>query len=262
MNYKAVLVVSYLMVVSCASDEVVPPQIPEEGFEDEAIEEVEATVNEIMMGSYLSALYQGQTCSQDSDCGGSLYMVCKEQMCSHKTIFPLTGIEVLGTVVLTVFMALAVMSGIGGGGIIVPLLMVFYKLSTKGAIAVSGFTILTGSICRYAMTLKQRHPDKDATCVDYGLTNIMLPTVLVGSITGVFFNIVLPDIILQSCLTLLLAYLSIQSGCKARSIYRKETQRIKQQDIISIDRSDHTKMNSEPDLRPSSLPSENRIDVQ
>jgi len=40
-------------------------------------------------------------------------------------------IEIIGTVVLTFLMALAVMAGIGGGGIIVPLLMAFYNLNTK-----------------------------------------------------------------------------------------------------------------------------------
>lgn len=101
----------------------------------------------------------------------------------------------MGTVVLTILMALAVMSGIGGGGIIVPLLMIFYNLDTKEAVAVSGFTILTGSITRYCMTFNERHPNKDATCIDYGITNVMLPTVLVGSITGVFFNLALPAVV-------------------------------------------------------------------
>jgi uncharacterized membrane protein YfcA len=120
-------------------------------------------------------------------------------------------------------MALAVMSGIGGGGIIVPLLMVFYKLSTKEAIAISGFTILTGSITRYMITLGDRHPDKDATCIEYGLANVMLPTVLVGSISGVLFNMLLPSLVLQILLTVLLLFLSIQSGFKAKAIYMKET---------------------------------------
>jgi uncharacterized membrane protein YfcA len=119
-------------------------------------------------------------------------------------------------------MALAVMSGIGGGGIIVPLLMVFYKLSTKEAVAVSGFTILVGSVSRFAFTYKERHPDKDATCIEYGITNVMLPVVLVGSIAGVFFNIIFPDVIVQISLTLLLGFLSIQSVFKALAIYKKE----------------------------------------
>jgi len=114
----------------------------------------------------------------------------------HKNVFPLLLKEKIGTAVLTILMALAVMSGIGGGGIIVPLLMAFYDLHTKQAIAVSGFTILTGSIVRYFITLNERHPDKDATCVEYGLSNVMLPTILIGSLTGVFFNMMLPSIIL------------------------------------------------------------------
>lgn len=97
---------------------------------------------------------------------------------------------------LTILMALAVMSGIGGGGIIVPLLMAFYDMSTKEAVAVSGFTILSGSICRYFTTYKNRHPEKDATTIEYSLTNVMLPTVLLGSIVGVFLNTILPALVL------------------------------------------------------------------
>ena len=54
-----------------------------------------------------------------------------DHVCIHKGVFPLQGIEIGGTVVLTILMALAVMSGMGGGGIIVPLLMAFYQLETK-----------------------------------------------------------------------------------------------------------------------------------
>jgi len=141
--------------------------------------------------------FRGKSCTIDAQCGTSGFLVCGESLiCIHKNIIPMKPLEITGTIVLTVLMALAVMSGIGGGGIIVPLLMVFYELSTKEAIATSGFTILTGSLCRYMITMNTRHPDKDATCIDYGLSNIMLPTVLVGSVCGVFFNIIFPALVL------------------------------------------------------------------
>ena len=120
-------------------------------------------------------------------------------------------------------MALAVISGIGGGGIIVSLLMVFYKLSTKEAIAVSGFSILTGSCMRFWLTIDKRHPEKDAPVIDYGLTNIMLPSVLLGSVLGVFLNLMFPALLLQILLTVVLTGLAIQSGFKAVDIYNKET---------------------------------------
>jgi uncharacterized membrane protein YfcA len=52
----------------------------------------------------------------------------------------------------------------------------------------------------------------------------MLPVVLVGSIAGVFFNIIFPDVMVQISLTLLLGFLSIQSVFKALAIYKKENQ--------------------------------------
>jgi uncharacterized membrane protein YfcA len=127
--------------------------------------------------------------------------------------------EIYGTVILTVMMVLAVVSGIGGGGIVVPLLMIFYEQDTKVAVAVSGFTILLGSLCRYATTINGRHPDKDATCIDYSVTNLMLPTVLVGSITGVFINMSFPTLILQILLSILLFCLSLMAGFKAKKIF-------------------------------------------
>ena len=162
------------------------------------------------------------------DCGNHPYLKCnaitedgkKLKRCEHKDLFPLFPIEIGGTVVLMILMALATMSGIGGGGIIVPLLMIFYNLNTKEAVAVSGFTILTGSITRFLSTWSEEHPTKKgAVVVDYSTTNVMLPTVLIGSIFGVFFNIALPSIVTTICLTVLLSFLSIQSICKFREIF-------------------------------------------
>lgn len=97
----------------------------------------------------------------------------------------------------------------------------------KQAIAVSGFTILTGSIARYFSTINNRHPEKDSTTIEYGLSNVMLPAVLVGSNLGVFFNMIMPSIILQILLTHLLLFLSVQGAFKAKEIYDKETQRMR-----------------------------------
>lgn len=157
-------------------------------------------------------------CAEDKTSGTT------QIVCLHKNIFPIQGIEIGGTVVLTILMAMAVMSGIGGGGIIVPLLMIFYSLETKAAVAVSGFTILTGSITRFIITYTDKHPNKDAVCIDYGVTNVMLPTVLVGSIAGVFFNLALPAILVQITLTLLLLFLTVNGARKARQIYNKENE--------------------------------------
>ena len=110
----------------------------------------------------------------------------------HKGLFPILNIEIFGTLLLTVLMSLSVMAGVGGGGIIVSFIMVFSNLEIKDSVAISGFTILVGSLTRFAMTYRERHPNKDAVQIDYTITNVMLPTVLIGSILGILFNIVFP----------------------------------------------------------------------
>ena len=144
-------------------------------------------------------------------------MTCspKTFKCVHKDLYPIKSREVLGTLVLSFLMALAVMSGVGGGGVIVSLLMYFFVLGTKEAIAINYFAIFTGAITRFAMTIDDRHTDKDATSIDYGISNIMLPLVLVGTIIGVYFNIMLPDVMIQSLLALVLAILTAFALCKS-----------------------------------------------
>jgi uncharacterized membrane protein YfcA len=124
-------------------------------------------------------------------------------------------------------MMLCTLAGIGGGGVVVPLLSVFFSFEFKEATAISGFSILTCSIARFLYNFKQMHPEKKAVSIDYGLAIVMLPTVMMGSFIGVIMNAMLPDLILQILLTLLLAFLTFQSSMKAREIFKKENEKIR-----------------------------------
>jgi len=104
--------------------------------------------------------------------------------------------EIIGIVVLSILMMLCTLAGIGGGGVVVPLLSVFFTFEFKEATAISGFSILVCSIARFIYNFKQMHPDKKAVAIDYGLAIVMLPTVMMGSYVGVIMNAMLPDLIL------------------------------------------------------------------
>lgn len=104
--------------------------------------------------------------------------------------------EIIGIVVLSILMMLCTVAGIGGGGVTVPLLSVFFYFEFKEAAALSGFSILICSITRYIYNFKQMHPEKKAVSIDYGLAIVMLPTVMMGSFIGVIMNAFLPDLIL------------------------------------------------------------------
>lgn len=92
---------------------------------------------------------------------------------------------------------------------------------------ISGFTQFVGSVTRYIVMFNQRHPDKDATCIDYGITNIMLPMVLVSANVGVIFNVVFPPIIITILLTLVIAYLTYVAARKSCQLYKKENEAMK-----------------------------------
>jgi uncharacterized membrane protein YfcA len=57
-------------------------------------------------------------------------------------------------------MGLCNVAGIGGGAIDVPLVMLFFKFSTKEAIAISNMIILFGTVARYIYKWGDMNPNK------------------------------------------------------------------------------------------------------
>mmetsp|Transcript_1418 Transcript_1418/g.1928 ORF Transcript_1418/g.1928 Transcript_1418/m.1928 type:complete len:136 (+) Transcript_1418:154-561(+) len=88
-------------------------------------------------------------CAVDTDCPQHPYYICERKACVHKGIFPIYASEFIGILVLTILIALANVGGVGGGGLIIPVIMSLFGFHTKEAIAISGFTIFTGSVARF-----------------------------------------------------------------------------------------------------------------
>ena len=70
-------------------------------------------------------------------------------------------------------------------------------------------TIACGAYIRFFMSLKSKHPSKDATHIDYGIVIVMMPLVLLGTVLGVLVNTVISALTLSIILTALLLFLSI-----------------------------------------------------
>ena len=114
-------------------------------------------------------------------------------------------------------------AGIGGGGVAIPLAMYFFNLSTKPAIAISSFSIMISTLARFFYNFNERHPEKpNCACIDYNMTNVMMPLTMMGSLIGAFFYLMLPEMYILIILTLLLCVLTLESGKKFLQIYRKE----------------------------------------
>jgi uncharacterized membrane protein YfcA len=133
----------------------------------------------------------------------------------HKDLFPLEPKEWVGTFVFAAFMLLANVGGIGGGGVAIPLAMTFFNLSMKPAVAISSFSIMCSTLARFFFNFAEQHPDKEGMIsIDYGLTIVMMPLNLIGSLIGALFLVMLPDLILMIILTLLLLVLAIECARK------------------------------------------------
>jgi len=63
-------------------------------------------------------------CKIDTDCPNHPYLLCSDKkICVHKGIFPVSNSEFAGVIVLTILIALANVGGVGGGGLIIPVIM-------------------------------------------------------------------------------------------------------------------------------------------
>ena len=82
------------------------------------------------------------------------FQECKKDTCVHKQLFPQESMEIIGLVTLAILMMLCTVAGIGGGGITIPILQVFFIFEFKEATAVSGISILICSIARYIYNFK------------------------------------------------------------------------------------------------------------
>ena len=216
------------------------------------------------MGPSLSPVQAAEEtilCSIDDDCKNlNEYYICKpiaeDQVgsrvipvghlaneCVHKPLWPPTPKEWLGTFVFSLIMMLSNVAGIGGGGVAIPLAMYFFNLSTKPAIAISSFAIMVSTLARFFFNFNERHPEKpQMCCIDYSITNVMMPLTMIGSLTGAFIYLLFPEAGILIILTLLLLLMSYESGKKYFDMVKKEKKQDEEKAAANQDNSD---LNSE-----------------
>ena len=141
----------------------------------------------------------------------------------HKNLFPMNTMDYIGTFLVIIGLIISASGGIGGGGILVPLLILVFQFRSKDAIPLSNFTIFGGSISNLILNIPKRHPDVDRPLVDWNLITIMQPSTLAGAIIGTYFGKLFPDWILSLSLVVILAYTSMRTLEKGFKLYEKET---------------------------------------
>lgn len=68
--------------------------------------------------------------------------------------------EFLGFIFLLIFVSLTIAAGLGGGIIVIPILLIFFRFDAKKAVGISNFVILINAFLKYLIALRLNDPKK------------------------------------------------------------------------------------------------------
>ena len=150
--------------------------------------------------------------------------------CSHVHLFQgNVGLDVALILILPFFLALASAAGIGGGGVIVPLLLIVSKFPSYYSIPLSVTTIVGVSIIAFFMLINLKHPDPNAhgrPLIAFDVAILLLPGALAGTVLGVLLNAISPSWLVLAIIFVVLSYSAFGTVKKGLELYKKENQAI------------------------------------
>merc|ERR1719277_1586516 len=102
-------------------------------------------------------------------------------------------------------------------------------VGAKAAVPMSKAMILGGSIGNLLSIAFARHPDpmKNKPLIDYEAVSLMQAGELLGSVFGVWLNLLLPEIVIIVFLAVLLTFNAYKTFSKGIAKYTDETKKIK-----------------------------------
>ena len=143
--------------------------------------------------------------------------------CLHKTLIPLAPADVLTGLVMFACGVLAGASGIGGGGLNVPLLMLFGGFLVEEAVPLSHLAVFGNAIAQNLVNVQCSHPhDPSRMLIDLDMPLLLLPASLGGNALGVLIGPSLPSSGVEILACLLLFFASAKTLRKASETYKKE----------------------------------------
>ncbi|CAD7928976.1 unnamed protein product [Amoebophrya sp. A120] len=132
--------------------------------------------------------------------------------------------DVLCTLFVFVTAFLSAGSGVGGGGVFVPLFLILLNFSAKEAVPLSKACCLTGSLINIVLFLPERNPVlASRTLVDFDVVAVLNPPLLAGITLGVIGHKMSPDWVVVLLLLSTLIFAFKKSWAKGVTRWREET---------------------------------------
>lgn len=198
-------------------------------------------------------------CRLDDDCG--LLHNCIEEVCFHKSLSATQPIEYLGSALIVLMSTLANFTGIGGGEIMVPLLILLFFFETHLAIPLSLMLMLGSSFISTALKIPHRHPTVDRPLINYDIVAFTLSPLLLGSTSGVLINRIIPDWLILTLITVLLFYLTIQITIKALDTKANQGKNVPRRLSMNATISDNNEQTIYPGIESHVFPTKVCIEI-
>lgn len=113
--------------------------------------------------------------------------------CVRKDLLPLSMSEVFGVLLIFLASILANATGIGGGGIFVPVLILIMGFTITEAIPLSKALILGGAIAALIVNWSRIHPYSNISLINFPVVSLLHPMLMLGTIIGVILNRAFPE---------------------------------------------------------------------
>lgn len=140
--------------------------------------------------------------------------------------------EFLGLLFIFLSSAISNAGGVGGGGLVIPILLLMMKFYTHEAIPISKLTIFTGALTSFLLGIGQKHPYRNSITIDYNIPYLIVPFLLLGTMVGISLNKVMPPWVILISLTLVLVINTYKTLSRARTLQKKETE---EKGILKVD---------------------------
>ena len=166
-----------------------------------------------------------ESCKTDSECLTLNYCNLDLNKCLHKAIFSDVKNEIIGLICIVFGSALSNAGGIGGGGLLIPILLLILNFYTHEAIPISKLMIFTGALTSFFLGFRQKHPTRNSITIEYNIPYLLVPMLLFGTMVGVTLNKVTPPWLILVSLTLVLIINTYKTMKKAKSLYEAENKK-------------------------------------
>ena len=114
-------------------------------------------------------------------------------------------------------------SGLGGGLLFIPVLLLIMKFYPHEAIPISKMVIFAGALTSFIQNTKVKRPGRNTKALNYNLIIVNCSNLLLGTVFGVTLNKILPNTLILFLLCILLFYYSYKTFKTFLKFYNEES---------------------------------------